>query len=149
MRRDEAGQVAGIEMLAFGVLILLIGTLVIADAWAVVDARMAVTEAARQAARAFVQSAIPTTDAATSAARDAADAVMSAEGRDPTRMALDVQGELVRCQTVSVTASYPIALLRLPLVGSAGGLITVHSRQTELVDPYRSGLPGTAACLGP
>jgi len=143
-RRTELGQVAGIEMIAFGTLVLLIGTLVIADAWAIVDARLAVAEAAREGARAFVQATAPT--AAETAADNAAAAVMTSEGRNPARMTVTVTGQLARCESVSVTVSYPVPLLRLPLIGTAGGSMSVRSRQTELVDPYRSGLPGTASC---
>ena len=145
VRRDESGQVAGVEMIAFGTLVLLFGTLVISDAWAVVDARLAVGEAAREAARAFVQAA-PATAAAD--AERAADASLAAEGRNPARMTLIVAGQLERCQTISVTVTYPVALIRVPLIGSAGGNVNVRSRQTELVDPYRNGLPGAAACAG-
>ena len=43
-------------MLPFGVLIFVVGSLLIANAWAVVDAKLATTAAAREAARAYVES---------------------------------------------------------------------------------------------
>ena len=55
MIRDEAGQAGGLEGIAFGLLIFVLGTLLIANAWAVVDTKLAVTAAAREAARAFVE----------------------------------------------------------------------------------------------
>src|SRR4029079_720569 len=55
-RHTERGVVGGIEVLPFGFLIFVVGSLVIANAWAVIDARMAADAAARQAARAYVES---------------------------------------------------------------------------------------------
>ncbi len=45
----------GIEALLFGVLVLVLGTLVVANAWGVIDAKVAAAGAAREATRAFVQ----------------------------------------------------------------------------------------------
>src|SRR5919202_3284931 len=74
-RRDEAGQLAGGEALPFGVLVFVFGVLLIANAWAVVDAKLAVSAAAREATRAYVE-APPGGDAmaaADAAAREAVD----------------------------------------------------------------------------
>ena len=46
---------AGIEALFFGLLVLVFGTLVVANAWGVIDAKLSAAGAAREAARAFVQ----------------------------------------------------------------------------------------------
>ena len=40
--RDERGQVGNVEVLPFGVLIFVVGALLVSNAWAVIDARMAV-----------------------------------------------------------------------------------------------------------
>ena len=53
--RDDRGQVAGIEVLPFGFLVLVAGTLLVVNAWAVVDAKFAVDAAVREAARAYVE----------------------------------------------------------------------------------------------
>ncbi len=53
--RDDRGQVAGIEAVPFGILIFVVGALLIANAWAVIDVKMAVTSAAREAARTYVE----------------------------------------------------------------------------------------------
>ncbi|HET6810123.1 MAG TPA: hypothetical protein VFH50_03865 [Acidimicrobiales bacterium] len=143
-RRGQEGQVAGLEMVFFGVLVFVVGVLVIGNAWAVVDARIAAGDAAREAARAFVQS----TDAAGAAA--AADAAgrdaLASEGRDARRATFDVTGTLARCARITVSVAYPVSLVGLPWVGGPGRLLTVHASQSELVDPYRSGLPGVASC---
>jgi hypothetical protein len=52
---DEQGFVGGFEGLLFGFLIFLVGTLIVAHAWAVVDTKFAVVEAAKQAARTYVE----------------------------------------------------------------------------------------------
>ena len=44
--RDESGQ-AGIEVLPFGILTFVVGALLVANAWAVIDAKIAVSAAAR------------------------------------------------------------------------------------------------------
>ena len=51
----ERGAIAGIEALSFGMLLFVAGTLFIANIWAVIDAKLAVTSAAREATRAFVE----------------------------------------------------------------------------------------------
>ena len=48
--RGDAGMVGGIEVLPFGVLIFVVGSLLVANAWAVVDTKFMVTSAAREAA---------------------------------------------------------------------------------------------------
>lgn len=144
MIRDEGGQVAGVEMVFFGLLVLVLGVLVIANAWAVVDARIAAGDAAREAARAYVQAA--DAGAAPGAARTAAQDAMTAEGRDPNRVSVTVGGTLARCARITVAVSYPVALVGLPWLNRPGRLVTVHATESELVDPYRSGLPGTASC---
>src|SRR5439155_20334481 len=52
---DERGQAAGFEVLPFGLLVLVLGTLLVANAWEVIDAKIAVTASAREAARVFVE----------------------------------------------------------------------------------------------
>lgn len=146
MTRDQRGQVAGVEMVFFGLLVLVVGVLVIANAWAVIDARIAVGDAAAQAARAYVQAA--GAGVAPAAAEAAADQAMAAEGRGRDRITVSVGGTLTRCARVTVDVADPVSLVGLPWLGSPGRLVTVHARQSELVDPYRAGLPGTVACAG-
>ena len=60
----DAGQVGGIEVLPFGVLIFVVGTLLITNAWGVVDAEVAADAAAHQAVRTYVEAPDGTTAAA-------------------------------------------------------------------------------------
>ena len=51
----DRGQIAGIEAIPFGVLLFIVGALLVANAWAVIDVKMTVTSAAREAARTYVE----------------------------------------------------------------------------------------------
>src|SRR5690606_27037415 len=88
---DDAGQVAGIEVLPFGFLLFVVGVLLLANAWAVVDAKMSVTSAAREAARSFVESDDAESGAAAArvAAADALDGQRGSSSEADLRIALD------------------------------------------------------------
>ena len=144
--RGDAGQVGGIEALPFGLLIFVVGSLLIANAWAVVDAKFATDAAARQAVRTFVEGVDER------AARDEAIvaglAAIEGHGRDPDRANVAAVGtlSLTRCARVTFEAEYEVPALTLPFVGGYGGApFRVRSTHSELVDPYRSGVPGTAS----
>lgn len=145
----DRGQVAGIEALPFGLLVFVVGSLLIANAWAVVDAKLATDAAARQAARTFVEGTDPT-DALEAASTAALDTI-AAHGRDRARATVDIGGSqaLRRCDRVSFTVSYEVPALLLPLIGGYGPTpFRVRSTHSELVDPFRGGLEGDAgACL--
>lgn len=144
-RRGERGVIGGIEVLPFGFLILVVGTLLIANAWAVVDARMAVDAAAREAARAYVESR--SGDEARRAARQAADDALRGQGRDPDRLRLrDNHPVFERCERVVEEASYRVPALTVPWVGGFGSGITVTGRHAEIIDPFADGLTGGDAC---
>lgn len=152
LRRDltlddpERGQAGGAEVLAFGLLVFVVGTLILANAWAVIDAKLAVNRAAREAARAYVESTPAEADAAAvGAGRDA----MRGHGRSPGRLRLghdDVA--FVRCARVTFTATYRVPLVTLPFVGGLGSGFEVRARHSEIIDPYaaRSGLDARSAC---
>lgn len=142
-RRGEAGEL-GIEVLAFGLLIFVTGTLILVNGWAIVDTKLAAAAAAREAARVYVESpdgGAATTDAAV-AARDA----VQGFGRDPSGTTVSFAQEAFgRCQRVVVEVRTEAPLIRLPWVGQAG-TVTVVAHHSELIDPFRSGLPGTSTC---
>ena len=118
--RGEAGQVGGIEALPFGLLIFVVGALLIANAWAVVDAKFATDGAAREAVRTYVESSDG--DRALAEARAAGLASIEAHGRDPGRAVIGPVGEasLVRCQRVTFEAEYEVPALSLPFIGGFG-----------------------------
>ena len=147
MSFDEDGQVGGVEGLVFGVLVFVIGTLIVANAWGVVDAKMAASSAAREATRAFVESSAPSAEDAFVEADAVARRVVAGYGRDPSKLAVVPEAtSLRRCARVTLRAEYPVPLLSLPLLGSHGRGFTAVGRHSEIIDPYRAGLDDRSAC---
>jgi hypothetical protein len=145
--RGDSGQVGGIEVLPFGFLFFVAGTLLIANAWAFVDARMAVASAAREAARAYVEA--PDEPTATVDALTRARETLAAYGRDGAAAIVhppEVIGGFARCARVRITVEYDVPALVIPFLGGFGDLPPVSASHTELVDPFRSGLTGEARC---
>jgi hypothetical protein len=144
-RRGEDGFVGGFEGLVFGLLLFVVGTLLIAYAWAVVDTKTATGEAARQAVRTYVEA--PDATLAAAGAVQAAMAALSGYGRDPGRATVSVVGgRFARCSRVTIAVSYPAPLFELPFVGDLGRGPSVRSEHSELVDPFRTGLAGVSTC---
>ncbi|MEO5839192.1 MAG: hypothetical protein ABIQ73_29785 [Acidimicrobiales bacterium] len=138
--RSERGQIGGFEVLPFGLLLFVSAMLVIVNAWAVVDAKFAASSAAREATRAYTES-ISQTDADTSAELRAHEA-LAAYGRDGDRVEIRIDAApFGRCARVTVEVSYRVPALTVPFIGGFGSGITARSRHSEIVDPYRSGLP--------
>jgi hypothetical protein len=145
--RDEDGQVGGVEGLLFGFAVFVLGTLVVVNAWGVIDARGAAAASAREANRTFVESSSGSTYLALAEAHAAAEEAIAGYGRDPERMDLVPESaELVRCARVTMRVDYPVPLISLPLLGRHGHGFTASARHSELVDPYRSGLADRGEC---
>jgi Flp pilus assembly protein TadG len=146
---DDRGQVAGIEAIPFGILLFVVGALLIANAWAVIDAKMAVTSAAREAARTYVEA--PDHRTGLVQAEAAARAAVEAHGGNVSRLSISgptSEAAFGRCNHVSFTVSYPVPALTLPFIGGLGRGFVVRSTQTEIVDPFRNDVPGEAVCGG-
>lgn len=155
---DDRGQVGGIEVLPLGVLVFVVGTLLVANAWAVIDAKVAVDAAARQAARHFVEADVPSArdfGDAEAEARRAGHEALEAHGRAGARSTVELTGlasrdgqaGFTRCARATFTAGYDVPVLNLPWIGGFGPGLDVTSRHSELIDPYRDGVPGSAeAC---
>jgi hypothetical protein len=146
--RGDDGQVGGVEGVIFGVLVFVIGVLVVANAWGVVDAKLAASAAAREAVRTFVESRRTSTAAAFADAHLAAEETIVAHGRSLDRFRMDAPPGLVlaRCSRVTLTVTYRVPLVSIPVVGHVGSGFTVTGRHSELVDPFRSGLPDRGSC---
>ena len=141
----DRGQVGGFEALPFGVLIFVVGVLLVTNAWAVIDAKLAATAAAREGARAYVESS--DASEAEGDAIDAATGELATRGRDVSRSTIQVvAGEFERCHLVTLEVSYVVPTLTLPFVGGWGDGIHLSARHGEIVDPYRNGPEGEADC---
>ena len=141
LHEEDAGAVAGWEALPFGFLVFLVGGLIAANAWAVVDAKMAVTAAAREGARTFVEAGEAAS--ARPEAVAAAGAALAAHGREPAGE-VEVAGSFRRCATVTVTVAHTVPAIVLPWVGGFGSGVTTRASHAEVVDPLRSGVGGEA-----
>jgi hypothetical protein len=143
--RGDRGQVGGVEALPFGVLVFVVGVLLVVNLWAIVDAKLAVTSAAREAARAYVEAADGTE--AEGDAIAAAQAAIAGRGRSVDRIDVSITaGGFSRCALVTFEVAYVVPTLALPIVGGFGDGVRVRARHGEIVDPYRNGPEGEAAC---
>ena len=143
----DVGVAAGGEMLAFGMLVFMVGSLMIMSAWHVVDAKFAVATAARHATRIYVESSGSEDEARSRSAAGALEALRS-HGLDPGRVQhLTIAGPLERCARVQTSLSYRVPALVLPWVRGIGA-VDVQARHSEIVDPLRSGVGGEAHCIG-
>ena len=146
-RFGEEGQVGGVEGLFFGVAVFVLGTLVVANAWGVIDAKMAAASAAREATRSFVESSAGSTRAALAAAQEVAEETISGYGRNPARMRfVPEEAVLRRCARVTLRVEYPVPMITIPVLGRYGTGFTVSARHSEIVDPFRSGLADRDSC---
>lgn len=137
----EAGQ-AGAEILVFGFVLLVGVILLVANTWAVIDAKLSVSAASREATRALVESDSGSPDAAVQAATD----VMTGLGRSTSG---DVSVDLdsfERCARVRVRVISTVPAIALPRIGGLRHAFVVRSTHSEIVDPFRSGLEGDAIC---
>lgn len=146
---DDAGQVGGVEVLPFGLLIFVVGALLIANAWAIIDAKSAVDAATREAVRSFVEAP----DASTGSVRadEVAREAIAGHGRNPTRLVLeppayDEGAGYARCAAVTFRGRYPVPALTVPWLGGFGEGFQVSSSHTEIIDPYRSGVRVRGTC---
>jgi hypothetical protein len=138
-----------VEALVFGVLVFVVATLVIANAWAVVDAKFAAASAAQEATRAYVETARGSdSEDAARAAVAAAHLAVAGFGRDATRLRVSIApiGAVTRCTRVTAEATYDVPAVALPWIGGFGHAITVHARHSETIDPFRNGVAGEARC---
>ena len=142
MRRVQRGT-AGVEVLALGVLVLVFGTLLVANAWAVIDAKLAATAASREAVRAAVEA--PDAGSAHEQGSAAAIAALRGMGRTSTPQ-VELSGEFGRCLRLVATVRLDVPAIILPGVTGHVGAFHVSASHSEVVDPFRSGLVGVAAC---
>jgi Flp pilus assembly protein TadG len=145
--RGDAGQVGGIEVLPFGFLLFISATLLFVNVWGVIDAKFAVTAAAREASRAFVEA--DSESAAVEAATRRGNETLDAYGRGGERATVGtpvLSQPFGRCVRVTITVAYEVPVIAIPFLGGLGSLSPVRSTSTGIVDPFRSGLDGVTSC---
>jgi len=151
MVRDERGQMAGIEAVVFGMLILVVGVLLVSNAWGVIDAKTAAREAAREAARAYV-TAPEQVDPSALAQRAGVETLQELGYRNAVDgWVIQTQGEFERCAVATSALKVPVPVFRLPWLHSGVSAFTAVASDSERVDPYRSGVgtsPAGADCGG-
>lgn len=137
-RRGERGALGGGEVLPLGFLLLVIALLAITNAWAVIDARMAVSSASREATRAAVETEQDPAGAAVAAAAR----TVSAFGYEAGAVEVVVEAPtgFGRCAPVRVTVRHRVPAFSLPGIGGIGD-VTVSASHQEIVDPYRNDVP--------
>ena len=137
---DERGQLGGVEVLPFGFLVFVVGTLIVVNAWGVVDAKLATEAAAREAVRVYVEA--PNESVALARSNDAAIDAVRGHGKSVAALTLEPPpaGSFARCVRVTYEVRYRLPVVRVPWVGSLGRGLTASARHSEVVDPYRSGL---------
>ena len=143
----------GMEAVVFGLLILVVGVLLVSNAWGVVDAKTAAREAAREAARAFATAPAADEAGAEQAAHQAAlDTLTEMGWTNPAIVIARTQGAFERCAVVTYEVRIPVPAFRLPWLRSGLTSFTARAYQSERVDPYRSGVPpdpsGRTGCGG-
>lgn len=144
-RAGDGGFAGGIEVLPFAVLVFVLGTVLLVNAWAVVDAKLAVEAAAREATRAYVEAgdAAKAEDASAAAAR----AAFAASGRPPGGLRVEHgASEYVRCVPVAFEVSYKVRAVRIPVIGGLGHDFTVIGRHREIIDPFAAGFGRENRC---
>ena len=140
LRRDD-GFVGGVEAVILGVLTFVTGGLIILNAWTLIDAANALDGAAQAAARVYVEAA-PGSDPLDQSTRAARESLQLYGISDSDTATVEITGSLQRCVAITVTVSYSVPRVSVPLINSLGGNRTLSARHTEIVDPFRSGLDG-------
>lgn len=147
----DRGQVAGIEVLPFGLLIFIAGALLLTNIWGVVDAKFAADAAAREATRYVVE--VARSDVARSSvvdgATDVARQTLDDHGRpSPATVTIEPDAAaFTRCQRIRVTVSTEVPAIRIPFIGGFGEPFDIVATHSELIDPTRSGVAGRADCI--
>ncbi len=142
--RGDRGQVAGIETVPFALLVITVGVLLVARSWAVIDAGLTASTAAREAAATYVGAPNPVDGGR--AARDAAVTVVDHGGRRTDEVTVTgLDDPWRRCQPVTARVTVRVPGLSLPWLGLRGPQ-RATATHTRLIDPFRDHLPGVAPC---
>jgi hypothetical protein len=80
-------------------------------------------------------------------AEAAAGDAIAGYGRDPALMVFaPEEARLERCAAVTIRIEYPVPMITIPILGRYGDGFTVVGLHSEIVDPWRSGIPDRGTC---
>ncbi|MFI5044338.1 MAG: hypothetical protein ACHQDC_06060 [Acidimicrobiales bacterium] len=136
-RRGQGGFVAGSDGLIFGTLVLLCGSLMIVNAWAAIDTRIALDSAAREYLRTYGEQPDGTT--ARAAGERAARTVLSRRGTNPSDLTFTTEPRVESfgpCQLAEVGLTVTVPAIEVPFLEGVGSR-SVSVTHTELVDAHR------------
>lgn len=131
----ERGLVAGAEALAVGSLVLVAGMVLLVNAWAVIDTRMALDSAAREYLRTYTEA--DTQLEAETQARTAALDVL--DGREVTIK--DRTRQFGPCAPAAVQLTARVPAVTIPFISAQWGVRTVTVEAGELIDAHREMIP--------
>lgn len=147
--QNDRGAIGGVEGMAFGVLVFVFGMLMVVNAWAVINGKLAATAAAREASRTLAEGLAEHSKNHTDTTQIARDVVL---GYVPTAQNIhvilhsDTSQGFGRCAIQSVEVEYTVPRIAIPLLDGAGGTRRVRGHHSEIIDPYRSGTAGEVHC---
>ncbi len=150
---NQSGFVAGTESLAFGMLILVAGAILIVNAWSMVDSRITLDAAAREYLRSYTEASDPYT--ATTRGRSALLRVIDGRAAlvEGLRMQEPDQASFGPCAPALLELSVDVPSIRMPFVGDFGAH-QMEVRHVELINAHKqmsSGAgyrPENTACAG-
>lgn len=137
-------MVAGAEALAIGTVILLAGTILVVNAWTVIDTRLALEGAAREYLRAYTEADGPETahaeaDAAAGAVLEDRPRLLAGLHIDPPRPEL-----FGPCAPAAVTMTAAVPTIGIPAIRNGWAEHTVHVSAVELIDAHQEMTSGAA-----
>jgi hypothetical protein len=127
---------AGAESLALGVLVLIGGSLLLVNAWAVIDTQVALDAAAREYLRAYTQASSPS-DAGREARRALGDVLADRERLAATLTLVEPDPDTFGpCSPALVELRAEVPAVEVPFLDGLGRR-SVTVRHVELVDAHR------------
>lgn len=138
--RGERGAAGGAEVLAFGVLLLLAGSLLTTNLWSIIETRVAIDAAAREYMRSYTRSTDRSTALAN--AEQAARSTLAARGTPlmDLRISPPAREQFGPCGLATVRLEATVPAARIPFVGELGSA-RVDVTHRALVDAHREITP--------
>lgn len=132
-RRDERGQAAGFESIPLGIVLFVSVTLIVVNAWAIVDTRATLGSAARDYLRAYTRE--PTRAAGITAGSAAAGRSIGERTGEQVVTISHPNEPFGPCRAATVEITVEVRAIRVPFLGGLG-TTEVSTTQSELVQPY-------------